>query len=145
MKISDKTFIQNYLTDAINIQKVKKGRDLTEEEINKLKIILNDRLNSRNKRDMSVVNNYTKESGTFDSLLLANQLSSGKLVMTGYGCLYKHHDEAQNLPALLLDDLVKERDVVKSKEHSHANDSDQSVRNYYGRVQKVIKVLANSW
>ena len=145
MNINGKSFIQNYLNDAINIQRIKKGRDLTPEEIDRLKIVLNDRLSNRVSRDFVVTNNYTNEKCIVDNLALANQLSAGKMVMTGYGCLYKHHEDAKNLPALLLDDLVKERDVVKSKEHTHANDADQSVRNYYNRVQKVIKVLANSW
>jgi hypothetical protein len=145
LKVNDKSFLANYLEDAIKIQKIKKGRDLTEEEIGKLKNILNDKLNQREQRDFIIENNYTKQKMKVDALNLANQLSMGKYIMTGYGVLYKQHDEAQNLPALLLDNLVADRDVAKHKEFSHANDDDQSIRNYWNKIQKVIKVLANSW
>ena len=133
------------MNDAKRIQEIKLGRPLNDAELAKLKSILNERLNSRTKRTFHIHNNYTQSSMNADSLALVNSLSTGKYVMTGYGVLYHQHDEATNLPALLLSDLVTDRDKAKHKEFEHTNDEDQSTRNYYNKIQKVIKVIANSW
>jgi hypothetical protein len=72
-------------------------------------------------------------------------LGKNRPVLTTFGCCYKRHDEARNLVAEMLQHFIDTRKLAKKKMFQHANDADRSERDRWDRVQRVVKILNNSY
>lgn len=78
-------------------------------------------------------------------LQMVEYIRDNKLIITGYGALYKNQDTSgDNLLASLCEYFNTERSYYKGEKFKHINDEDPTEMENFDTMQKNVKVLNNS-
>lgn len=68
-----------------------------------------------------------------------------KPILSGYGTMFKQHEEYMSVEYDMVDDFAITRGVYKSKKFEHINDEDKVLFNMYDIFQLTFKLLNNSF
>lgn len=97
-------------------------------------------------QDRQVLFNDGERKTPRSLLEFSNWMEEESPILTGYGAVYKKHDDVdgKNLLANMFDYLLKSRKIVKKEMFKHVNDLDKTEYNRLDLEQKTYKLLANS-
>jgi DNA polymerase elongation subunit (family B) len=95
-------------------------------------------------KDRNVIFNDGEKKNQQSLLDFTEFLEVEKPIISGYGAVYKKHNEGKNMLADMFDYLLASRKKVKKEMFKHVNDKDRSVYNNLDLSQKTYKLLANS-
>jgi DNA polymerase elongation subunit (family B) len=108
-----------------------------------LERIIKKRLNNQ---PCVVSNDYLNKNKTLGLVDFANwALEKSNPILTGFGVCYKQHEKTKNLVAEMLNYLLSERKKAKKEMFLHINDEDKTTMKNLDRIQKIFKLLANSY
>lgn len=109
----------------------------------KLKVFVEEEIKSSVK-DRQVLFNDGERKTPRSLLEFCNWMEAETPILTGYGAVYKKHNDGKNLLANMFDYLLKSRKIVKKEMFKHVNDLDKTEYNRLDLEQKTYKLLANS-
>ena len=66
-------------------------------------------------------------------------------IMTGYGCMFHTHEEAENINAKFIRYLMSERKIYKNIQFEGLRDHDEAKESLGARTQKTFKLLNNAY
>jgi DNA polymerase elongation subunit (family B) len=135
------TFLNYYFSDLKSKLKLVIS-DLDDETFEAIQADIMSKMDTDNILQVVLDNNYRQTQTETNVLKLLNYIYDKKPNVSGYGTLFNHKE---NIPARVIQYFSKERKIAKHKMFSHANDADKTLYNNYDMLQKVIKVLANSY
>jgi DNA polymerase elongation subunit (family B) len=135
------TFLNYYFSDLKSKLKLIIS-DLDDETFESIQADIISKMDTDNILQVVLDNNYRQTQTETNVLKLLNYIYDKKPNISGYGTLFNHKE---NIPARVIQYFSKERKIAKHKMFSHANDADKTLYNNYDMLQKVIKVLANSY
>jgi hypothetical protein len=118
--------------------------DMTREEV--VAEVLGIAASSHTDEEAVFSNDYTREERPIGLLQFADWcLGKHKPILSSFGAAYQPHDQAPNLIAVMLQSLLDTRKVAKKKMLEHVNDTDRTAHDNWDRIQKVVKILNNSY
>ena len=118
------------------------GKTLTKKERDNLRRNV---LEFKKPNEVMVVNNYKKTLIKNDLENIINFYYINECTMSGFGVIFKNSSRYANVPGKILIYLLSQRKVAKKKMLSHVNDVDQTYHDNYDIIQKIFKLLGNSW
>jgi hypothetical protein len=138
-------FIKNYKKEMVKILK-RQFESLDQQQIDSiLDKIIKERIKTSNE-EVLFTNKYTKTEEFQPILKIADaSLSKSKPIMAGNGVFFKQHENAPNPTANMLEYILATRKKAKKDMFKHINDQDKTLYKIYDVIQKVMKVLANSY
>jgi hypothetical protein len=109
-----------------------------------LKKYINQATNKKNMVDPTIdyVNNYKNTKKETTLFNMTDSILKNEPIISGYGTLFKNHDEGINLIAEMLNFLLSERKVEKGKLFEAIQENDELGIELHDRGQKTLKLLA---
>lgn len=143
-------FMNRYEEQAINIIEASTGKPITEEQLVKLRSMIDDKKGVPESQEVFLSNRPGKVDSNGNDIPASitlertmNWMASGDPCVSGYGTVFKNQENGKNYPGEMLEYLLKQRKVAKKEMFKH--DKGSVLFNMSDKEQKVLKVLANSW
>ena len=118
------------------------GRILNEVEENNL---YNNLLLMKDNKVVTLVNNYKNTKNNYELETIIDTFYKTEATVSGFGVLFKNSEKAVNVPGKVIKFLLSERKVAKNNMLKHVNDEDQTYYENFDIIQKIFKLLGNSW
>jgi hypothetical protein len=118
------------------------GRVLNSVEENNL---YNNLLLMKDNKVITLVNNYKNTKNNYELETIVDTFYKTEATISGFGVLFRNSQKVVNVPGKVIKFLLSERKVAKNNMLKHVNDEDQTYYENYDIIQKIFKLLGNSW